>query len=438
MVARICSRAFLSDFVVRNPKFRFPGSSKELEAADVLILFGTKILSIQVKARGAPRKSTETEEVYHQRLLKRIEEGRVQIGTTSRALRARALHEVTTERGLTVPVPAEALDSAHGIVILDLPAERDLGVEDRSLLYYGVSMSGGVPVHAFLSDDFDAMLTEIDTLPDFLKYLEFREALFRDRKIFPYTHNLDLLAMYKVHFELQDANTLQKLGRIVVEEGYWKHYVGAYEKARRRRDIANCRSYVIDKAIDFLHQAFLEHKEEYGEQWARMAYELANLTRMERRFVGERWYEVLHRATSQPYAFSVCKMEERPDEAVLVYAGPEEDRSERLQLFSAVAYIKLNLRRVRAFGTAPANAQDTTMQMAVLEDMDFTAEDREHLAKAAEKLMGPLRYAQDFEFGIPETKHASSDDRRSKKKAEQKVSKAKKKSQRCARKKNRG
>lgn len=437
LVARICSRAFLSDFVVRNPKFKFPGSSKELEAADVLVLFGTKIISIQVKARGLPRKPTETEKVYRQRLLKRIEEGVEQVRTTSRALKARALHEVTTERGLTVPVPAEALDSAHGIVILDLPAERDLGLEDRSLLYYGVSMSGEVPVHAFLSDDFDAMLTEIDTLPDFLKYLEFRETLFRDRKIFPYTHNLDLLAMYKIHFELQDANTLKKLGRIMVEEGYWEHYVSDYEKARRRRVVANRHSYMIDEAIDFLHRAFVEHQREYGEQWARMSYELANLTRMERRCVGARWHAVRQRATSQPDAFSVCMMEERPDEAVLVYAGPEEGRSEELQLLAAAVCVKLNLRRIRAFGMTPANTPETTMQMVVLEGMNLTAEDHERFMGIAEKRLGPLQFTQDFEFGSPETEQSPSGDCRKKKKAS-KMTKARKKAQRCARKANRG
>lgn len=408
LVARICARAFFSDFVVRNPKFRFEGGTKEHEAADVLILFGSHLLSIQVKARGNPRKEAEAEDVYAGRLVKRIGEGARQVGTTLRALRANALSEVTTERGITVPVPPSALDSVRGIVVLDLPAERSLRPPERSVLFARVSEEMGVPVHAFLSDEFDVMLDEIDTLPDFLDYLAFREALLTSGKLSPHTRNLDLLAAYRIHFELRSEARQAKFQALVVEDGLWEEYEGRYGEARRRRAEANKRSYVVDRAIDFLHASFAEYGQEHALDWYRMVYELANLRRTDRRHVGERWHAAIHRAANQPYAFSVCMIDDRPGEAIIVYAGPEEGRADRLWVVAAATYVRWGLRRVRAFGTAPANAGESTMQMALLEDIEFGAEERARLDEAATALLGPKKQKIDYEYGnTPDTRKAS-------------------------------
>lgn len=408
LVSRICKRAFFSDFVVRNPKFRFERGAKELEAADVLILFGPHILSIQVKARGGARKDSEADDVYAGRLTKRIREGAKQVGTTLRALRSNALTEVTTERGITVPVPPAALDSLRGIVVLDLPAERPLRASERSVLYASVSDELGVPVHAFLSDEFDIMLDEIDTLPDFLDYLDFREALLVSGKISPRTLNLDLLAAYRLHFELRDEVRREKFGGIAIEDGLWEEYERRYADARQRRAEANKRSYVVDGAIEFLQASFGEYGQKHARDWARMVYELANLRRTDRRHVGERWHAAIYRAATQPYAFSACMVADRPGEAVVVYAGPEEGRGDRLWLVAAATYVRFGLRRVRAFGTAPANVRESTMQMVVLEDLDLDAEERAQIEAAATALLGPKKYKIDHEYGdAPDTRTAS-------------------------------
>ena len=403
LVEQICHRAFFRDFVVRDPKFKKP-SGKELEAADVLVLFGTEAVTIQVKARPHGRKETETEDVYHQRLQKRIEAGAKQVPTLTRALRTDGLTEVTTARGLVVPVDPEKIETVRGIVVLDLPAEQVLPEDDKTTLYAGVSEWSGVLVHAFLSDEFDAMLVELDTIPDFLRYLRFRERMYGAGKLSVFTRNLDLLAFYKIHHDLRDAADKDDIGMIAIADGMWEHYLDAYAEPRRRRRELDEPSYFVDKAIEFLDVAFTGYEEEYRDQWLLMARELASFTRVQRRQIGGKWKAAMDRAVVKGRAFSVCLFEEKPKEAFIVYAGPEDDRSESLAALARLAYVKFSLRRIVAFGAAPIDAGKPTMQMALMEDVEFSDEDTAKLKSIAGRVFGAEKHVTDYEYWPSERK----------------------------------
>lgn len=425
LVERICHRAFFRDFVVRDPKYKNP-SGKELEAADVLVLFGSEAVTIQVKTRPHARKHSETEEVYHRRLVKRIAAGAKQVPALTRAFRTGGLAEVTTARGLVVPVDPEKIENVRGIVVLDLPAERGLQEDDKTVLYAGVSESSGVLVHAFLSDEFDAMLEELDTLPDFLSYLAFRERMYGAGKLSVFTGNLDLLAFYKIHHDLRDAADKDDIGAIAIAEGMWEHYLAAYEEPRLRRRELDEPSYVVDAAIEFLNSAFTGHEEEYGGQWLLMARELASFTRVQRRLIGGKWRAAMERAVEKGSAFTVCRFEEKPGEAFIVYAGPEHDRAHALEALGRLAYAHLSLRRVVAFGAAPMNNERTSMQMALMEDVTFAAEDVAKLREIAGQVFGPQTYEAGYEYGPsepaktkPGVSKASSNARKPKKRRKQ-------------------
>jgi hypothetical protein len=403
LIERICHRAFFRDFVVRDPKYKNPGG-KQLEAADVLVLFGTEAVTIQVKARPKGRKESETEEVYHQRLRAKIEAGAKQVPTLTRALRTGGLTEVTTARGLVVPVDADKIQTIRGIVVLDLPAERALPEDDKSTLYAGVSESSGVLVHAFLSDEFEAMLEELDTLPDFLAYLAFRERMYGANKLSPFTRNLDLLAFYKIHHDLRHEADKRDIGLIIIADGMWEHYLEAYAEPRLRRRELDEPSFFVDKAIEFLDTAFTGHEEESGHQWLLMARELASFNRVERRLIGGKWRAAMERAVAKGSAFTVCRFDEKPDEAFIVYAGPEESRGEFLGFLASAAYVKFSLRRVVAFGAAAIHAATTTMQMVLMEDVTFDDEDLPKLEAAAQQLFGVQKHFTGHEYWPDEVK----------------------------------
>ena len=56
LVSHICSKMFLPDFVVNNPKFK-KRNRVENEMADVLVLFQDFLIGFQVKAKYELKKS---------------------------------------------------------------------------------------------------------------------------------------------------------------------------------------------------------------------------------------------------------------------------------------------------------------------------------------------------------------------------------------------
>lgn len=314
---------------------------------------------------------------------------------------------VTSARGLVVPIDEDAIKTVRGVVILDLPAERRLPSVERTTLYAGVSESSGVLVHAFLSDEFDVMLQELDTLPDFLAYLEFREQMYGAGKVDPMTRNLDLLAAYKIHYELRTPSEQQKVRVILVEDGMWEHYLEAYAVPRERRRIEDEPSFVIDDVIENLAAMFAGYERELAEEWLRMVRELARFTRMQRRVIGGKWRGAMLRALKNRKAFSVCRLEEIADEVFVVYAGPEGGRAEALHSLAAMAREHFDVKRAVAFGTGPPGAP-STMQMATLEDGEYSEEVRAELRDAARKTFGPKHHARTFEYAPSEVVLANS------------------------------
>jgi len=97
-------------------------------------------------------------------------------------------------------------------------------------------------------------MRELDTTPDFVRYLERREALIRGDRLTGAAGEEDLLGCYLLSwgedglhdFRMPPDHTL------LVEEGTWKKYVRL--PARLRRIEANEVSYVWDKAIERFNQ----------------------------------------------------------------------------------------------------------------------------------------------------------------------------------------
>jgi|GEM_PF-1787438 len=400
LVERICTDAFFADFVIRDPKYKNP-SGKELEAADILVLFGDQAVSIQVKARPKSRKDSETEDVYFGRLKKRIDQGASQVPTLLRAFRNGGLSEVTTARGLTIPVNPEEFRQVRGVVVLDLPGERSYPSEARTVLYSGVVEKGGIAVHSFLSDEFEVMLQELDTLPDFLDYLDFRERMFGAERIPPLTHNLDLLATYKMYPEVRNLQEPQRIKFLVIDGCMWEHYIAEHQEAREQRRIADEPSKFVDDAIDFLHRACTGREQQYRDDWLRMARELAGFTRIQRRKVRKSWRDALKRAETKGEAFSFLLMEGRPSEGLLLYGGPTEARTDRLHMLAAAAYVRFDLRRVVALGASPSTAKRTSMQMVALEQMQYAPDLRDELREMSEGWFGSAKYSRAYEYVAP-------------------------------------
>lgn len=402
LVEWTCARAFLKDFVVRDTDFRRPGGDKR-EAADLLVVFGEEAIAFQVKHRPHPQKEGETKKTYYDRLTRKyVEKGAGQLNTFKRALEESWLTEVKNGRGLTIPINSDLIKRTRGIVVLHLPAEHDLPEDEKTVMYAGVQDASGMLVHAFLSDEFQLMLEELDTLPDFLLYLDFREQLYRAGKVAGATRNLDLLAAYRIHHDLRAVETQSELTHLVVEDGLWEHYLSDYASARRRKYEEDRQSYFIDRLIDErLAQDFAGFESTHGTDWIRTVYELARFTRVERRMVAERWMAAAERAIDKGWGYSCITAAHHPNEVVIVYAGPEQARFQTIELLASTAQVHFGVERVVVLATGPAN-QPSTLQTLRMEGRTYPDDVRTKLKAAAKKFFGPRREMKAFEFAPPE------------------------------------
>jgi len=144
--------------------------------------------------------------------------------------------------------------------------------------------------------------------------------------------------------------------------------------------------------------AFRGREDEFAEQWLVMARELASFMRVQRWMIGGKWKAATERAVMTECAYTVCCFDEKPGEAFIVCASPEQDRAKLLQLVGSAAYVNFSLRRVVVFGTAPINATNVSMQMAVFEDIEFSDEDAAQFGAAAKELFGAQKHSVGYEY----------------------------------------
>jgi hypothetical protein len=106
-------------------------------------------------------------------------------------------------------------------------------------------------VHVLDETSLDVVLTELDTIADFLAYLTWKERLVASGRIERAAGELELLAYYlgRVRDTEQYLPPLPAgVGRLVLEEGLWDDFAQSLERASRRDE--NASSYLVDRLIE--------------------------------------------------------------------------------------------------------------------------------------------------------------------------------------------
>lgn len=388
---------FFSDFIARNPRYIKPdGSSRE--AADLLAVFGEEIISFQVKSRLESKATSEKSDVGFERISRVVTKGIGQVSTTRRALRNGWLKNITTSRGLTIPIPAAKPPRLTGIVVLDLVGEHLVKPEDRTRLYGAFAALGKTPVHVFMLDEFNALSDELDTMPDFVEFLQHVRQLYEGGLLLTPPAILDLLAFYKMDPD-SVADVIRNGTALILEEGIWNGYQHDHAQEIATRDRLNEPSYLIDAAIAFLHTSVGykipgDRTAQMGfrgqgslEGYLTVAHGLASLSRLERRHLGERLLRCLRKAEDKTFAFSVV-IDKPANRATLVMSSsmPRGDRQEFLYKLCAMAYCRLSLTKVVGLATEPLSAEWRSYDVLQLSDVRFS--NAEELAKESDKFFG--------------------------------------------------
>lgn len=403
LIESICNVIALKDFVVRNPKFR-KQSGQEKELTDILVPFEDVALSIQAKSKVIDT-TKASPEVIQQRIVKIVDDGIGQLRNTRLIVDAGKTLHYKNAHGIDIPLNASVVKKIHGVVIIDIyEGDKQLNITS------GYERRHDMPIHVFSAVDFEALSSEIDTIPDIIAYLDTRARLFEEAKINPGVNELDLLVVYKTQPQLVDEILAAEGGILVVNEGIWEGYINDRAPEIKKRNELNRFSYLVDMTIRQLvgvidyspgttNPATGEAlppatKESY---WQAI-YELSKLSRLERRGFGNKMAEKLEQATKTGNGYTMFKRGKDATDAIL-FLSTNKDRQTRtrgLYNLACMAYVKLGLRKITAIATEPKDGPGRSLDVIILADVKF--ENPEEILEAAKKAFSPPRHVEGYEY----------------------------------------
>lgn len=398
LIEAICTKMFFSDFTVRNPIYK-KASGHEKEAADFLVPFGENLIAFQVKAKEETKDAHQRTAIDHSRIQRRVNEGISQLKTIQEAVRNKRFASLKTVRGIEIPFDCSKVKKIIGVVILDLIGEERLSREDRTGILGGFGYIAKLPVHVFMRDDFQAMSEELDTVPDFTAYLETREKLWSRGILSPVTDELDLLAIYKTRVDHIQQFLSGKIGLVVITGDIWK----SYQKKRGAIDKRNAYrfpSYIVDDVIQWLHTSIgfelkgieiqqnrLAHRQGTVEGYVSSILELASMTRIERRGIGERFLDKMQKADAGDFRYgAIVDRKKRYGYVVASSNVPREERAKRLYALCATVYCKHKLKKIIGLASEPLKARARSYDVITLNGVGF--KNRWQLARQAKRMFG--------------------------------------------------
>lgn len=247
-VANLCQKSFLPFWNFPNPV-----GKKNKELCDVLVVCGNYILIISVKDIRMSNHSDEN--VRYERWVKKaIEDSAKQIYGAERFLKtADEVYAKNRTNKISLPPKGERIIFRIAIAF---------GSDNTFPLPYGDFSQGFV--HVFDEESTSILLSELDTITDFTKYLT-DKVQFLKGKYFSMPKESDFLAFY-----IQTALDVdEKVDSIVSDGGLWDSYIESEEYSEWQNLLPQ--SYIWDYMIAQLHNYHItiettdEHRNELEE-----------------------------------------------------------------------------------------------------------------------------------------------------------------------------
>jgi len=140
-------------------------------------------------------------------------------------------------------------------------------------------------VHVFTKEFTQLVLNELDTISDFVEYLRVKEKfLQKNRSLIVIGGEQELLAFYLMNNRSFDR--LKEANNIIIQDGSWKHLQNKPEYKAKKE--AHKISYGWDSIINRAHEG--------GEEYERVARELARPNRFQRRYLSKAFFDAHVRA----------------------------------------------------------------------------------------------------------------------------------------------
>lgn len=406
IIHKICEKMFISDFVISNPKFNKATGKKKFqhEIADTLVLFANQLISFQVKSRNIPSVSNIDNELS--RINRLVEKGGAQLASINAALRSDIL-TVKNRVGAQITLQSNDIQKIIGVVIINIAGDEQLKSAYYEKITTKFTVNKNIPTHIFTSTDLELISNEIDTIPDFLKYLNRRESVHRKNLLNGSKNENDYLAFYKVK-ENEVLQAIENNTELNIPHGFWDHYESTYATKINERDTANQPSYEIDKIIGVLHKSigtndllqgtFKDHKENTIEDYFSAITELSSFDRVTRRNQALKLFEIMNKADKQPDGSHTLSINNKTGLIFFSSSQPREMREKRLNLICNAAYYRFNLKKVIGLATDPASANKHFFEVIKIENQ--THPDHEELAKLGYQIFGKIKKETMAEYSI--------------------------------------
>jgi hypothetical protein len=341
IVENLCRRSFFADFTIRSPKY-YKLRGLEKEAADLLIVFNDTLLAIQVKSKKLNSISVKTNPTEMSRMIKAVNSAIHQFRALGEALNNQSFKSFVNGHGTEVPFDKDKIKKLVLIVVF-VPIWEAGADEPGQIRFDPACYSDGpIPVHLFSLHQFTALLTMLDTLPDFLSYLNARWGLHNEGVIPPDSDPVDEWAL--ITFEKKRLVEILEKRTPVDISGFCNRHIASVEQLERQEKP----SYFVDRLIERFHAAIgvempvdsrftLLAKPNSIQSYNLMIHHLAKLNRKERSLLTEFLMRCVKNCDNMlGIAFRGFKFNEQGEEAYVVLAS-KHDRHDRRTAVTNVA-----------------------------------------------------------------------------------------------------
>lgn len=226
----LCRRTFLSLWSIENPE----GTRKGEELADALIVVGDDVIVVSVKE--CQIKNTGNDEVDVGRWYRKAVEGSIrQLKGAANALGRMNEVRRRDNPSVVLRVPDASQRRMHFVAVALGADERIAPAPERHDFGF---------VHVFDRDALAVLMRELDTVTDFVAYLQEKESFLGRAHVVLEGGERDLLAMYVREGRRFPAD----LTMLLLSEGLWQQVLGEPEFLRRKE--ADKISYAWDHLIE--------------------------------------------------------------------------------------------------------------------------------------------------------------------------------------------
>lgn len=368
----IAFSSFLKDWCIPNPR---KDNGKEI--CDLLVVFGDTILIWQIK----DIKYSGNDKRF---IRKSIDSSVKQIKGAERTLfSAQDVFDFKNAYDHSLAFDPNAIRTVHRIVASLGEADilLPIAVEDEQKLIHVMDRS------------LEGVLNELDTVSDFMKYLEDKEALWASGKTIEAESNeLDVLADYIVNDK--SFEHLHDTDEVYYTSGIWDKVTKEPNFLRKKEE--DKISYVWDHIIGELH------KSEDPTDYLLMARELAAPNRFRRRALSQQFVSALKESAERRNGFRRLVLS---DGAVFVFLFRPvgTDRVERRAELECMCFVARDLHdpipKVIGIATESLNRKGRSFDVVKYEALEWTPEDRSQAATMRENtgiFARPQQFATSF------------------------------------------